>query len=77
MNDLYGVMTRSEVARMNRLLGGPIRRMRVLQDCPAYDLGFVPFLDLPSSQPEQFLAPMRPDTGPMSGVLLEAISRLP
>lgn len=73
--DIYGQMTPREVARLRSLLGGHVRRMRTLRDCPEYEIEFQPFLLTSPDDPEFVFRSGRPDTGPMSEQLRGALMR--
>ena len=61
---------------MRSLLGGHVRRMRTLRDCPEYEIGFQPFLLTSPDDPEFVFRSGRPDAGPMSALLRDAVARL-
>lgn len=63
-------------AVLSRLLGGTVRRQRMLLDCPlaAYEPRF--FMTPPApGEPEDFiLSPTMPDSGPISHLLVEMLA---
>jgi hypothetical protein len=73
---IAGQMTPAEVARFRRWLGGPVRRVRTLMDCPLQELSFRPFhLASPGDLPV-YLEPGKPDTGPMAPRMYAALVRI-
>lgn len=71
--DLYGLLTNREMARMQRLIGGPVRRIRTLRDCPEYEIQFRPFLLTDPNDPEFLFRPGKCDAGPMAKAIHHAL----
>jgi hypothetical protein len=71
--DLYGLLTNREMARMQRLIGGPVRRIHTLRDCPEYEIHFRPFLLTDPNDPEFLFRPGKCDAGPMAKAIHQAL----
>jgi hypothetical protein len=69
-------MTTRELARMRSLIGGRVRRIRTLRDCPEMEIGFRPFLLTCPDDPEFLLRPTSSDSGPMASALHSALGLL-
>lgn len=58
---------------MRHWIGGKVRKIRTLRDCPEYGIQFRPFLMTDPDDPEFLICPTSADCGPIAKALQIAL----